>query len=159
MEALTLITPNIAFEAEYRALVAETCAIEGLFMRRAEEDFTTFIKQHARESRGEGVHEGFVTQSTFWLLRDGLRLLGASRLRHYLTPALVEWGGHIGYNIRPAEWRKGYGTQLLALTLAQARMIGLPRVLLMCREENIASKRIIEKNGGKYSVNPIDFPT
>ncbi len=57
-------------------------------------------------------------------------------------------GGHIGYRIRPSERRKGYGTLILALTLAEARKLGLPRVLLTCDQDNIASARVIQANGG-----------
>jgi predicted acetyltransferase len=159
MEKLSLITPSIAFEDEYRALVAETYAIDGLFMRQVEEDFAAFVSRLTRESHGVGLQDGHVAQSTYWLVRDGVRLLGASRLRHYLNPALEEWGGHIGYNVRPCEWHKGYGTQLLTLTIAQARSLGLSRVLLMCFEDNIASKRIIEKNGGLLTSTGIEQET
>ncbi len=147
-EMLSLIIPNSAFATEYQAFVAEVLAIDGLNIRQPEGDFDTFVRQLAREARGEDLPEGMVPQSTFWLICDNVRLVGISRLRHMLTPTFEAWGGHIGYQIRPSEWRKGYGTQLLALTLEHARAIHLPRVLLMCREENVGSKRIIEKNGG-----------
>jgi predicted acetyltransferase len=67
-----------------------------------------------------------------------------------LTPYLAEEGGHIGYDVRPSERRKGYGTHLLRLTLAEARRIGLTRVLVTADEANVPSWRIIEKNGGEY---------
>ncbi len=60
----------------------------------------------------------------FWLVRDGCRVLAQSSLRHHLTPALERFGGHIGYVVRPSERRQGYGTLLLALTLASARARG-----------------------------------
>src|SRR4051794_32953714 len=53
-------------------------------------------------------------QHTFWLIR-GETIVGASRLRPVLTPALFEWGGHISYDIRPSERCKGYGTRILEL--------------------------------------------
>jgi predicted acetyltransferase len=87
-------------------------------------------------------------QYTYWLMR-GETILGASRLRETLTPALQVWGGHISYDIRPSERRKGYGTQLLALTLDKARDLGLSRVRLMCYHDNVASASIIERNGGE----------
>jgi predicted acetyltransferase len=83
--------------------------------------------------------------------------VGASRLRHALTPALEDIGGHIGYDIRPTERRKGYGTRLLALMLHKAKALGLARVFLTCDTENVASAKIIEKNGGvlaSQSVSP-----
>ena len=36
------------------------------------------------------------------------RIVGAICIRHYLTEALLNSGGHIGDGIRPSERRKGY---------------------------------------------------
>jgi predicted acetyltransferase len=89
-----------------------------------------------------------VQQFTYWLVR-GDAILGASRLRPMLTPALHEWGGHISYDIRPSERRRGYGTRVLEHTLEKAREFRLSRVRLMCYQDNIASTKIIERNGGR----------
>ena len=89
-------------------------------------------------------------ENTFWLVLNS-RILGRSKLRHWLTPELEHEGGHIGYDIRPSERRKGYGTLILELTLKRAKSLGFGRVLLTCDTDNVASARIIEKNGGKHS--------
>ena len=85
-----------------------------------------------------------------------------SRLRPRLTPALEIQGGHIGYNVPPSVRRKGYGTQLLRLTLPKARAAGLSRVLLTVDSSNVASIRIIERNGGRVEsegyVGPLGGP-
>ena len=78
----------------------------------------------------------------------GERILGGSRLRHRLIPVLELDGGNIGYEIRPSERRLGHATQLLALTLERARGLGLARVLLTVEPGNLASVRVVEKNGG-----------
>ena len=95
--------------------------------------------------------------TTYWLVKDNEIVLGESRLRHRLTPALENEGGHIGYAIRPRQRRKGYGTCILRLTLEKARDMGLDRVLVTCDTDNLASARIIEKNGGAlagYGISP-----
>jgi predicted acetyltransferase len=81
-------------------------------------------------------------------LSDG-KLVGRSDLRHRLNPALEIIGGHIGYDVRPSERRKGFGTLILKLIMEKARKIGLSEVLVTCDTDNIASAKIIEKNGGK----------
>ena len=88
-----------------------------------------------------------------------MRVLGTSRLRHHLNERLRLMGGHIGYGIRPSEQRKGYGTQILALTLVEARKLGIKRVLVTCDVDNIASVRVIEKNGGFLAerVTPANY--
>ena len=65
-----------------------------------------------------------------------------------LTPALEDYGGHISYVIRPQYRRQGHGTRLLSLTLRKAQDRGLDRVLLTTDIGNIASRRVIEDNGG-----------
>jgi len=146
---LSLVAPSIEWEAEYQAFNEElrTHPATQLQVHELGDDFAAYVEQLERESRGEGVPEWFVPQHTFWLVRGG-RLLGEVRLRHRLTPALENFGGHIGYVIRPSEWGHGCGTRLLALTLEKARALGLQRVLLTCDDDNIASWRIMEKNGG-----------
>jgi predicted acetyltransferase len=92
-----------------------------------------------------------VPQSDFFLLRNHTTIIGRSALRHWLTPSLQNVGGHIGYRIRPSERRKGYGTCLLALTLIEARKLGLERVLLTCGSDNVGSRTITEHNGGQLA--------
>jgi len=76
-----------------------------------------------------------------------------SRLRPELTPALEIQGGHIGYDVAPSVRRRGYGTQLLRLTLPRAREAGLSKVLLTVDSDNVASIRIIASNGGRLEFD------
>ena len=113
----------------------------------AEADFAGLLRRWARQARGEGLAEGLVPQSVYWLMR-GSRIVGTVRLRHRLNEATSQEGGHIGYEIRPSERRKGYATRMLALALERARQRGLGRVLVTCQKDNVPSSRVIEKNGG-----------
>jgi predicted acetyltransferase len=111
-------------------------------------DFPAHLRELAQEERDE---PGRVPVSWFWLLRQSDNcLVGTSLLRHRLSEGLLHDGGHIGYSICPTQRRKGYGTCLLALTLDEARRLGLERVLVMSGTDNLASIRIIENNGGVY---------
>ncbi len=84
----------------------------------------------------------------YWLVdADAMRFLGEISIRHHLTPPLQRIGGHVGYAIRPSEQNKGYGTRMLALALPMALKRGIRRILITCEEENIASARVMEKNG------------
>ncbi|WP_208919150.1 GNAT family N-acetyltransferase [Paenibacillus uliginis] len=58
-------------------------------------------------------------------------------------------GGHIGFVIRPSERSKGYGKLLLKELLDKAKEKQISEVLLTCDEDNAASRRIIESNGGR----------
>jgi predicted acetyltransferase len=80
------------------------------------------------------------------------RLVGCSRLRHWLTEALEYEGGHIGYDIRPSDRGRGLGTSLLRLTMARAAALGIAKVRVTCDAKNSASIRVIEKNGGQLDA-------
>lgn len=99
---------------------------------------------------GEGIKR--VHQIDYWLVA-GERFIGRSSLRPHLNKSLEKQGGHIGYAIRASERHKGYGTQLLQLTLLRAKQYGLEKVLVTCPDQNTGSIRIIESNGGVYQDN------
>lgn len=58
--------------------------------------------------------------------------------------------GHIGYAVVPWKQRLGYATQALALILPEARAVGLDYVELTTDIDNIASRKVIETNGGLF---------
>src|SRR6185295_10772589 len=115
----------------------------------ARSDFASYVKHSDEMSRGINLPPDKVPMTLYWLLRDNSVIVGESRLRHPLNESLKFFGGNIGYAIRPAERKKGYGTQILALTLNEARKMGLGNVLLTCDTVNTASARVIVKNSGK----------
>jgi predicted acetyltransferase len=156
-ERLELAQPTTRLETAYRALLDDFEAAGELKIpgassaQLARSDFAAFVKRLRDDERGVNLAPGIVPSSAYWLLRrdaDGVSILGVSHLRHTLTPALEGVGGHIGYSIRPSERRRGYGARILALTLPHARKLGLTPVLLTCDTDNVASARVIEKNGG-----------
>ena len=68
-------------------------------------------------------------------------------IRHRLNDALARRGGHIGYGVRYSEWNRGYGTQMLTLALEKAKEMRISPVLITCNDDNLASARVMEKNG------------
>ena len=151
-ERLELVTPTLDLEATCRVCEAAFAAVGEVFLGRSAADWPAFVHRSAEEAAGRPATPDRVPQTVFILTRvapnGGRDALGVSKLRHYLTPTLEDIGGHIGYGIRPDERGKGYGTQILALTLPYARALGLARVLLTCDTDNIRSARVILANGG-----------
>ena len=93
--------------------------------------------------------EGRVHSDYWWMVEDG-EFVGYVAVRHALTDFLLEQGGHIGYAVRPSRRGRGHATRALALALDRARELGLDRVLLTCDEDNVASRRTIERGGGVH---------
>ena len=91
---------------------------------------------------------GMVPASRFWLISADQRYLGDVDVRHHLTASLRRYGGHIGYKIRPSARRQGYGKLICRLGIAEARKLGIGDILITCDDDNIASCKIIEVNGG-----------
>jgi predicted acetyltransferase len=99
----------------------------------------------------------FVPQSKFWITLGDL-YVGRLDIRHRLNEKLLSFGGHIGYDIRPSMRRRGFGTRALALGLVEARKLGIDRVLVTTSEYNVASRKIIEANGGVLeNMIPTEF--
>lgn len=55
--------------------------------------------------------------------------------------------GHIGYSVVRWKWGRGYATSALAQILPLAREVGLPYVFVDTAPDNVASQRVIRKNG------------
>ena len=90
---------------------------------------------------------GLVPCTYWWIVEDD-EVLGAIALRHELNDSLRQVGGHIGYGVRPAARRRGLAKFALGEVLRHARDGGLDRVLVTCAEDNTASRRTIEGQGG-----------
>lgn len=102
----------------------------------------------------ESLPEGFVSSSTYVLIANNY-IVGMIDIRHELNDGLLKTGGHIGYSVRPSQRLKGYASSMLKLGLDKCREFGINNVLVTCHENNLASKRTIEKNGGVLE-NSID---
>jgi len=100
------------------------------------------------QARGEDLPPNHVP-TTFLFAFDGSRVVGRVSIRHYLNDRLLRVNGHIGYVVVPEFRRRGYATIILHQALGLARdRLGIDRVLVTCDDDNVASIKTIEKNGG-----------
>jgi predicted acetyltransferase len=112
-----------------------------------ENNFDSFVKMHL-DRVNTIPDESRVPSTQFWIIDDNDEYCGRVSLRHCLNVALSKHAGNIGYDIRPSKRKNHYATIALGLCLIEAKKIGLTKVLLTCDDDNIASIKIIEKNGG-----------
>ena len=149
---LDLVEPSARLRDSYRGLVAEFAAAGErripFVLDFDHSDFDALLARLYACSRGVGLPEGFVSHSTFWLVEDDALVVGVSNIRHSLTPSLLREGGHVGYGVRPSARRRGLGHEILRQSLLRARELGIGDVLVTCAATNVASARVIARNGG-----------
>lgn len=155
-----LVEPTEAFRDSFLEGAAEFAgegrldstyaAFLGYDLRRLRSDFASFVWDLRHMADSSQLQQTGYQDRVYWLV-DGDRYLGQTSVRPELgTPYLITYGGHIGYSIRPSRRRSGYGRRILELALVQCERLGLARVLVTCDEDNVASRRIIEANGGLF---------
>jgi predicted acetyltransferase len=103
----------------------------------------------ATGDRGGWLPPGIVPATFLWWV-DGDLYLGRLSIRHSLTQWLLDYGGHIGYVVRPSARRQGHATAMLAAALPVAAGLGIDPVLVTCDYDNVASRLVIEANGGVF---------
>jgi len=147
-----LVEPVPAMGEAYRAFLQEfvLAGEEGLLncLPGEMENASEFIRRLRNHAEGCDSPDGSVPCSAYRFL------LGEIHIRHRLTPDMENYGGHIGYMVRPGERGKGYATRMLALALEKAAAMGLDRVMITCEPGNIASERVIQRNGGRLIAGP-----
>jgi len=149
-DVLTLRWPTLDEEDEFlrahRATTPETPTFlhdyqEGLSLAR-------YLERLAERERGVNLPPNYVP-TTFRFAFKGSRIVGRVTIRHRLNDILERVGGHIGYIVLPEFRRQGCATEILRQAVRIAGdQLGLARVLVTCDEDNVASIRTIEKNGG-----------
>jgi predicted acetyltransferase len=147
---LELRLPRLDEEAEFLRAHRATTPDVPTFLHYYDENmpFAQYLEVLEQCARGEQLSSGHVP-STFLFAFDGSRIVGRVTIRHELNDFLLRTGGHVGYVVVPEFRRRGYATAMLRHALEYAHdRLGLARVLVTCYDDNVASIRTIERNGG-----------
>ena len=100
---------------------------------------------------------GKCQSKTYLLVRENDdRIIGAINVRWNLPESMKQFGGNIGYGIRPTERKKGYNKINLYLGLIEAQKLGLDRVMLDCDVNNLGSVKTMQALGGKLERMEVD---
>ena len=154
MDTIKLVVPCKELESEALAYRQEhfdcdEMIINGSSLFDKIESYNEWLLHVGRYSDKETVQPDWVTGSVFFGVRESdNRIIGVIDIRHELNDFLKEYGGHIGYAVRPSERRKGYATEMLRLALDFCRNLELDKVMVGCYKDNFPSVRTIEKCGG-----------
>ncbi len=149
---LKLVSPSVKYKDAYIRMMKDWEQsgekLVPFILRLDYSDFDAMI--NTIEGFKTVPEKGFVPHSSFWLINEEGEIGAVSNLRHSLNDKLRHIGGHIGYGVPPTQRRKGYATEVLKLTLPEAKRRGINKVMITCDETNTASKKTIIKNGGVY---------
>lgn len=150
---MKLIKLTSNYKCEWESFISEFKKNEEkltpLAMKGNANTFEEFLIETNNNSKGINLPKGIVPSDIYFLVNDNSKyLIGSIDIRHYLNEYLAEYGGNIGYGIRPSERQKGYATKMLALALEECKKLGILKVLITCFKSNVASANTIIKNGG-----------
>ena len=142
MVVVSCVVREDSMLARWMRLYADRWATDAGFA-----DFVAYL--HADATPDAPRPAAHVPQSTWWLV-EGDIYLGRISCRHVLNDWLREYGGHVGYEIRPSARRQGHATTMLRTVLPHVHALGVDPALLTCDEDNLASRKVIEAAGGEF---------
>ena len=146
---LAIVRPSLQHLSSYLECIEEMRVLgETIWPSRqpgAEESGQAFV--HRVLVKETAPEPPSVPESVFWGVVEG-HVVGVIAFRHHLNEQLSQFGGHIGYEVRPSCRRRGVATALLRLVLATDRAKLMQRILVTCAPTNEASRKSIEANGG-----------
>jgi predicted acetyltransferase len=154
----TLVKPHSRYRDSFLATLKETQIDDPnwvkMLLRQVDpadvkKDFAAYCQLLNSYADGQNLPPGYVADTILWLT-EGDQFIGQASIRHRLTEYLRSYGGHIGYFIRPSMRRRGYGNLILALAIEEAKKLGINPILVTCDASNLASKKVIENNGGVF---------
>ena len=150
-EILEYLDEFVKYESDVNGLGPLTEILQGYSFEKALKDcLNVKYKQYAQKL-------GRSQSKTFLLIRENdNKLIGSINVRWNLSKERLQFGGHIGYGIRPTERRKGYNKINLYLGLIEAKKLHLTNVMLDCDVNNLASNKTIISLGGKLVSTEID---
>lgn len=115
------------------------------------EEYKEILKKYKRFEKELDLEVNSTTNRYIFYV-DGVPV-GEIGIRTTINDFWLNRGSQIFYKVRKSYRNMGYGTMMLKLGLLECKRMGMKSVCLNCNDKNIASKRVILKNGGKLLFN------
>lgn len=148
-----LVYPDISHMMLMEKYLQETFEYGELFINgdggcHTYQNYTQWLKKEKQNHLGINLDDGRVPGTTYFYI-DNDQIIGTINIRHCLNDFLLKKGGHIGYSILPSQRQKGYATAMLKEAIEICKKWDIYPILITCNKNNIASRKTIEKCGGK----------
>jgi predicted acetyltransferase len=112
MSATRLVKPTTRLEKSHRSLIRGFAerneALVPWVLAEARDDFEEYVSWLERHAERVDLAAGFVPSTTLWLIDAADEIVVVSNLRHELTPFRLDYGGHIGFGVRPSAKAPGF---------------------------------------------------
>lgn len=160
---MKLILPNLKYKESYEELIKSARKYGdyqelGNALIKDNETFKDMLIRLNNRRKGKNIAKRDVPATIYWII-DNDKVVGTIDLRHKLNKDYFERLGHIAYYIKPEDRNKGYATKALAIAKRKYFNKYFSKILITCFKDNIASAKVIKKNGGILEKNCIDSIT
>lgn len=131
-----------------RKLEAEDNEFVGQHTKEVPQDFSAFLAE-LEQLENQPTNPNYSEQTQYFAFIDGA-IAGRISCRWQLEKGnLATIGGHIGYATSPAFRRRGVASHLLTFAIKEYEKRGIRSILITAREDNLASRKTIERAGGR----------
>ena len=113
------------------------------------DDFEAYVARTDALNEGDEPWTKGGVPGWFFVAEDEGKIVGRLSLRSELNAYLRHFGGHLGYGVLPEFRGRGHAKAMLREGLRILRAAGTETALLTCDEDNPASRRVIESQGGR----------
>lgn len=120
------------------------------FEKIRELSFEEWIENLEKNKYEKNLPDSYSPYTLYLAIDNNNEIVGAIVIRWKQVPTLMTFGGLIGYSVRPSQRGKGYASEMLKLALDKFENISIDNILITCKDFNLASKKVIEKNGGIF---------
>jgi predicted acetyltransferase len=114
---------------------------------RPDDEWAHYVQSRHEIARSTEISDELVPGTLLMAVVNDT-LVGRASVRFALNDWLGWHAGHIGYGVLREHRRQGYASEILRQSIIIARAHGVERVLVTCRNDNLASAMVIEKCGG-----------
>ena len=160
MASIQLIHPSLAYKPQLIAYKNEfppnPSGIEGSSQLAFANSIEQWLEQIENNRHWETVQKDYMPAEQYIAVDNSDNSVGMLNFRKELNDYLFNYIGHIGYSVAPSKRRQGLATEMLKLALQEAKNFGLQKVLITCTDDNVASYKVIENNGGILEDKRVD---